>query len=119
MTLTRRHALGLLGGTLAAPYARPSWAQATTVNVYNWSDYIGETTLADFEKGIGAKVVAKIPFAPDVFMAVSRDIPALKHKQHHDTKALCRLIGLIVPEAVSAAAPTEKKSLLSFFAKKD
>ncbi|WP_054004465.1 polyamine ABC transporter substrate-binding protein [Cypionkella psychrotolerans] len=57
MTLTRRHALGLLGGTLAAPYARPSWAQATTVNVYNWSDYIGETTLADFEKETGVGVV--------------------------------------------------------------
>ncbi|MES2433084.1 MAG: polyamine ABC transporter substrate-binding protein [Pseudomonadota bacterium] len=57
MTLTRRSALALLGGTLAAPYARPSWAQATTVNVYNWSDYIGETTLADFEKETGVGVV--------------------------------------------------------------
>ena len=57
MTLTRRHALGLLGGTLAAPYARPSWAAAATVNVYNWSDYIGERTLADFEKETGVGVV--------------------------------------------------------------
>lgn len=57
MTLTRRSALALLGGTLAAPYARPSWAQATTVNVYNWSDYIGETTLADFESETGVGVV--------------------------------------------------------------
>ena len=57
MTLTRRSALGLLGGTLAAPYALPSWAQATTVNVYNWSDYIGETTLADFEAETGVGVV--------------------------------------------------------------
>lgn len=57
MKLTRRSALGLLGGTLAAPYARPSWAQALSVNVYNWSDYIGETTLADFEKETGVGVV--------------------------------------------------------------
>ncbi len=33
-------------------------AQAeSTVRVYNWSDYIGETTLADFEKESGIKVV--------------------------------------------------------------
>ena len=28
MKLTRRGALGVIGGTLAAPYARPSWAAA-------------------------------------------------------------------------------------------
>ncbi|MGH8352885.1 MAG: polyamine ABC transporter substrate-binding protein [Pseudomonas sp.] len=28
-----------------------------TVHVYNWSDYIGETTLADFQKETGTKVV--------------------------------------------------------------
>ena len=49
MKLTRRTALSALGATLAMPYVRPSWAQAGTVNVYNWSDYIGETTIADFE----------------------------------------------------------------------
>jgi len=27
------------------------------VNVYNWSDYIGDTTIADFEKATGIKVV--------------------------------------------------------------
>ena len=26
------------------------------VNVYNWADYIGETTLADFEEEFGIKV---------------------------------------------------------------
>lgn len=56
MTLTRRTALATLGAALAAPYARPSWAAAKTVNVYNWSDYIGETTLADFEKETGIGV---------------------------------------------------------------
>ncbi|MDT8856397.1 polyamine ABC transporter substrate-binding protein [Paracoccaceae bacterium Fryx2] len=35
---------------------RPSWAQAGTVNVYNWADYIGETTLADFEAATGIGV---------------------------------------------------------------
>lgn len=55
--LTRRTALTALGGALAIPYVRPSWAQAGTVNVYNWADYIGETTLADFEAQTGIGVV--------------------------------------------------------------
>jgi putrescine transport system substrate-binding protein len=58
MKLTRRSALRSLGGAaLAMPFVRPSWAQAATVNVYNWSDYIGETTLADFEAETGIGVV--------------------------------------------------------------
>lgn len=57
MTLTRRSTLTGLGSMLAAPYVRPAWAQAGTVNVYNWSDYIGETTLADFEAETGIGVV--------------------------------------------------------------
>ncbi len=57
MTLTRRTALTALGGALALPYVRPSWAAAGTVNVYNWSDYIGETTIADFEAETGIGVV--------------------------------------------------------------
>jgi len=57
MKLTRRSTLAALTGGLALPYVRPSWAQAGTVNVYNWSDYIGETTLADFEAETGIGVV--------------------------------------------------------------
>ncbi len=57
MKLTRRNALTAIGGVLAAPYVRPAWAQAGTVNVYNWSDYIGETTVADFEAETGIGVV--------------------------------------------------------------
>jgi putrescine transport system substrate-binding protein len=34
----------------------PTMAQEKTVNVYNWSDYIGETTLDDFTKTTGIKV---------------------------------------------------------------
>jgi putrescine transport system substrate-binding protein len=58
--LTRRTALtafGAAGATLAAPWVRPSWAQAGSVNVYNWSDYIGETTLANFTAETGIEVV--------------------------------------------------------------
>jgi putrescine transport system substrate-binding protein len=55
--LTRRATLAVMGSTLATPFVRPSWAQAGTVNVYNWSDYIGETTLQDFEAETGIGVV--------------------------------------------------------------
>lgn len=57
MKFSRRHALLGMGAVLAAPVVRPSWAQAATVKVYNWSDYIGETTLADFEAETGIGVV--------------------------------------------------------------
>ncbi len=57
MKLTRRTTLSALGAALATPYVRPSWAQAGTVNIYNWADYIGETTIADFEAETGLGVV--------------------------------------------------------------
>jgi putrescine transport system substrate-binding protein len=36
---------------------RPSWAASGSVNIYNWSDYIGETTIADFEAATGLTAV--------------------------------------------------------------
>ena len=44
-TLVAAAAFGLLANVQAAP----------VVHVYNWTDYIGETTLADFEKATGIK----------------------------------------------------------------
>jgi putrescine transport system substrate-binding protein len=49
--------LSALGAALAAPHVRPSWAQAGKLNIYNWADYIGETTIADFEAETGIAVV--------------------------------------------------------------
>lgn len=57
MKLTRRSTLAALTGGLAAPWVRPSWAQSGTLNVYNWADYIGETTIADFSAETGIDVV--------------------------------------------------------------
>ncbi len=34
----------------------PATADDTELNVYNWTDYIGDTTIADFEKETGIKV---------------------------------------------------------------
>ena len=45
-TINRRTALAALGGAaaLSMPYIRRAHADAGTLNVYNWADYIGETT---------------------------------------------------------------------------
>ena len=37
-------------------WASPAAAQGRVVNVYNWSDYIGPTVIADFTKETGIKV---------------------------------------------------------------
>lgn len=57
MRLTRRSTIAALGGGLAAPWVQPSWAQGGVVNIYNWSDYIGETTLEDFTSEFGIETV--------------------------------------------------------------
>ncbi len=54
--LTRRTTLATMAATLATPWVRPSWAQGGSVNIYNWGDYIGETTLADFSSETGIEV---------------------------------------------------------------
>jgi len=47
----------LLTATLALGLTSAAWAQERVVNVYNWSDYIDPTTLEDFTKETGIKVV--------------------------------------------------------------
>jgi putrescine transport system substrate-binding protein len=57
MILSRRQTIIGASTGLAMPWVQPSWAQAGRVNIYNWADYIGETTLADFEAETGIGVV--------------------------------------------------------------
>ena len=54
--LTRRSTLVVLGGALAAPYVRRARAEDAVLNVYNWADYIGETTIEDFTARTGISV---------------------------------------------------------------
>lgn len=46
-----------LGASLVSPWVRPSYAAGGSVNIYNWSDYIGETTIEDFQSETGINVV--------------------------------------------------------------
>ena len=55
--LTRRASLTALGGALAMLYVRRARAASGQVNIYNWADYIGETTLDDFATETGIEVV--------------------------------------------------------------
>ena len=51
-----RYKQTLISTTLALLFTGAAQAQPT-VSVYNWTDYIGETTLADFQASSGIKVV--------------------------------------------------------------
>jgi putrescine transport system substrate-binding protein len=56
--LSMRRATGVLGALAAAALlaAGPAGAQEKVLNVYNWSDYIAEDTIKNFEKETGIKV---------------------------------------------------------------
>jgi len=59
MTINRRNILKLAGTAvpaLAMPYVSRAEAADKVLNVYSWTDYIGEHTLADFTKKTGIKV---------------------------------------------------------------
>ncbi|ATB63204.1 polyamine ABC transporter substrate-binding protein [Pseudomonas mosselii] len=51
-----RHPQALIPATFALLFGAAVQAQPT-VSVYNWTDYIGDTTLADFQASSGIKVV--------------------------------------------------------------
>jgi putrescine transport system substrate-binding protein len=51
-----RHLHSLLPAAFALMFGAAAQAQPT-VSVYNWTDYIGDTTLADFQASSGIKVV--------------------------------------------------------------
>ncbi|MDE3059705.1 MAG: AAA family ATPase [Pseudomonadota bacterium] len=68
-----------------------------------------EMPIADFEKGLNAKVACRVPFAPQLFMQVSNDIPVLKHGQQEAMKSLYALAGQLVPEAKAKKVIETKK----------
>ncbi|HWR79809.1 MAG TPA: spermidine/putrescine ABC transporter substrate-binding protein PotF, partial [Pseudomonas sp.] len=47
----------LLSLTLASLFVSASAQAAETVRIYNWSDYIAEDTVANFQKATGVEVV--------------------------------------------------------------
>jgi putrescine transport system substrate-binding protein len=53
--MTSRATLAAVSVVLTAAISMPAWADGE-LNVYNWSDYIGESTIANFEKEFNVKV---------------------------------------------------------------
>ena len=58
MKVSRRKAAGLIAASalVAMPYVRRARAEDQVLNVYNWADYIGETTIEDFQSATGISV---------------------------------------------------------------
>ncbi len=58
MKINRRKALTLAAGSafFAMPAVHRAKAEDAILNVYNWADYIGETTVEDFQSATGIKV---------------------------------------------------------------
>lgn len=71
-----------------------------------------EMQVNDFEKGINAKLEGKVPFAPDVFMPISTDVPAVKKKTHAAVKPLAALSDVLLPELKAADGKAKKASFL-------
>jgi putrescine transport system substrate-binding protein len=65
MKLSRRAALGTLAGTVAMPFVHHARAEEAVLNVYNWADYIGETTIADFQTASGIAVTYDTYSSPE------------------------------------------------------
>jgi putrescine transport system substrate-binding protein len=57
MKLTRRSSLSLMAcATLAMPYVKKAQADGAGLNIYAWVDYIGETTIEDFQSATDIQV---------------------------------------------------------------
>lgn len=71
MKITRRKVLQIAGSSslVAMPFVHRAKAEDAVLNVYNWADYIGETTLEDFQKATGIAVTYDTYSAVDEMQA--------------------------------------------------
>jgi putrescine transport system substrate-binding protein len=93
--------------TLTAPVFAAQEEGANTLRLYNWADYIGENTLADFEKATGIKVIYD---TFDAYETVQAKL--LTGRSGYD---LVVLNASLVPPMISAKVfqPLDKKQLPS------
>ena len=71
MTVNRRKAMKMAAATglLAMPFVQRAKADEAILNVYNWADYIGETTIEDFQKATGIAVTYDLYNSTDEMQA--------------------------------------------------
>lgn len=104
--LTRRSTLATLGSALVAmPFVHRAKAEETLVNVYNWADYIGETTIEDFQSLSGLSVTYDTYSSTDEMQA-----KLLAGSSGYDVVCMA---GLSLPRFVKAGlyAPFDKAKL--------
>ncbi len=76
-----------------------------------------EMSVADFEKGITAKIAEKITYTPDIFMHIGSDIPSVSHSKHTALKPLYSLAKQLLPN-MEMNEEAKEKNLLGFMKKK-
>ena len=76
-----------------------------------------EMQVADFEKGVSAKIAQRIPFAPEMFMQIGTEIPSIKMKSHAALKPLHGLVEQLLPDVKPRSGGKDAKK--GFFSKKD
>ncbi len=71
MKISRRKVLQIAGSStlIAMPFVHRAKAEDVILNVYNWADYIGETTIEDFQKATGIAVTYDTYSATDEMQA--------------------------------------------------
>ncbi|MGH6854662.1 MAG: hypothetical protein ACREEM_53170 [Blastocatellia bacterium] len=71
MKITRRSVLTAIGGAaaLSMPAVHRARAEDAVLNVYNWADYIGETTIEDFQSATGIAVTYDTYSSPEEMQA--------------------------------------------------
>jgi pilus assembly protein CpaE len=71
---------------------------------------------ADFEKGINSKIAHSITFSPDMFMEISTDIAAIKHKTNSVVAPIYQLAAELMPEVkIKAPGAVAEKKKFSLF----
>jgi pilus assembly protein CpaE len=77
-----------------------------------------EVPVVDFEKGTHCKIVAQVPFVPDIFMPMEQETAAQKNKTHAALRPLYDLAATLVPQAKLVQTQASKAGF-SLFKKKE
>ena len=77
-----------------------------------------EMNAADFEKGITAKIVEKISYAPELFSYIGVEIPSIVNAKNPVMKPLYSLAKQLLPNILADGEIKEKGGLAGFMKKK-
>lgn len=118
--VTEMTLLSLRDALRMGDFLRESCQMNPPIVVANKAGHAGkhEMKAADFEKGINNTVAYSIPYAPDVYMPVNAEFPAIRAKGHNAVQPLYELAGQLVP-AIKKTITKEKKGFTLFSGRKE